>query len=82
MQQVYFYVKAVLMYPRYRAGFLKNDLCGGGACSADQIRRGAAHLRTNAPAGNVDLLLGQHAFVKDGAVLLRSEEHTSELQSR
>ena len=58
------------MYPRYRAGFLKNDLCGGGACSVDQIRRGAAHLRTNAPAGNVDLLLGQHAFVKDGAVLL------------
>ena len=65
-----FYVKAVLMYPRYRAGFLKNDLCGGGACSADQIRRGAAHLRTDAPAGNVDLLLGQHTFVKDGAVLL------------
>ena len=58
------------MYPRCMADFLKNDLCGGGACSADQIRRGAAHLRTDAPAGNVDLLLGQHAFVKDGAVLL------------
>ncbi len=60
-----FYVKAVLMYPRI-AGFLKNDLCGGGAGSADEIGRGAAHLRADAPAGNVDLLLGQDAFVKDG----------------
>ena len=58
------------MYPRYGAGFLKNDLCGGSAGSADQICRCAAHLRTDAPTGNVDLLLGQHAFVKDGAVLL------------
>ncbi len=58
------------MYPKISRRIFKNDLCRGGACSTDEVRWGTAHLRTDAPAGDIDLLLGQHALIETVLVLL------------
>ena len=49
---------------------LENDVCRCGAGCLDEVGRGAAHLGTDPPAGNIDFRLGQHALIKHGSVLL------------
>ena len=53
-----------------RRTFLKNNFCCNCPCSADEVRRGTAHLRADAPAGDIDLLLRQHALIEHSLILL------------
>ena len=53
-----------------RRTFLKNNFCCNCPCSTDEVRRGTAHLRADAPAGDIDLLLCQHALIEHSLILL------------